>query len=110
MLQVENTLSQTLQLARIKLLVGLSLWLFDSKHPGRCIQAPTVLYSICNGGNRSYNLIILEQVKINCNRARENLHSYLHTKNTGPATHIYKHAKMFPSTGNPDKVIVQRAN
>jgi hypothetical protein len=92
-LKVENTLSQTLQLARVKLLVGLSLLLFDSKHPGRCIQAPTVLHSICNGGNRSwYNLIILEQVKINCNRAREILHSYLHTKYTGPSAKVVQAA------------------
>lgn len=76
-LKVENTLSQTLQFASIKLLVGLRLWLFDSKHLGRCIQTPTVLRSICNGGNRNYNLIILEKVKINCNSACENLHSYL---------------------------------
>jgi hypothetical protein len=48
-LQMENTLSQTLQLACVELLVGLNLWFLDGKHIGRSIQTPTVLNSICKG-------------------------------------------------------------
>ena len=66
-LQMENTLCQTLQFACIKLLVGLSLWFLDSKHLGPHIQTPTLLHSICNGVDGSCYNLILEQVKISCN-------------------------------------------
>ena len=66
-LQMENTLCQTLQFACVKLLVGLSLWFLDSKHLGPHIQTPTLLHSICNGVDGSCYNLILEQVKISCN-------------------------------------------